>query len=323
MKSMISRFIKPILGIFVIVFAVSCEDGNEIFDQIQAEVKRGAVLRTVELISNELPIGDASARFAVTIEEQDQEGGDLLQQVDVFIGFRDNVVPMGGTDKDFTPTLFTTVPASEFSAGPFGLPRYTFEASLAEMLAHTGVTEADLFGGDQFEIRFEVVLTDGSRYTNTDNSGTITGSFFSSPFLYTPTVICPVPDDFFTGTYDIIQQSGSAPFGIGDGFSQNGVVVSANGTNRQIPFQYDPGGFDVAYTFSIDLVCGEFQMISGSINAGGLGCGDGSIGQTGVAPVVMYDPNGSDAEFTVTIEDFNPDGGCGGTYEAVLLFRKQ
>jgi len=321
MRKFLSRYIGKSIAIFLIVFT-ACEDGEEIFDQIRDAEQRGAILRTVDLVSNELPIGDPEGNFTVDLEIQDQQNGSLVSSVEVFVGFLDNTDEVGpGTD--VPEALVTTVNSSEFTTGEFGLPRFTYSITLPELLSFVGRAESDITGGDQFPIRFELVLSDGRRFSNDDNSGTITGSYFSSPFLYTPTVICPVPEDFFTGTYEIIQQSGSAPFGIGDGFSQV-VEITANGTNRQIPFLYDPGGFGSAYTMSIDLVCGNFSAITGTIDSGSLGCDGSSIGQTGsTTAITTYDVDAGDAEFLVTIEDFNPDGGCGGVYEAVLLFRKQ
>lgn len=318
MKKLSRTFLKSTLAGALLVFA-ACSDGEEVFDEIQGNVERGAVLRTVSLNSNELPIGDASGNFSVDLEVQDQENGTLVENVEVYVGFRDNTANVGpGTD--VAEALITTISNSTFVIGEFGLPRFSYSITLPELLTFVGRSESDITGGDQFTVRFELVLNDGRRYSFADNSGTLTGSFFSSPFLYTPLVICPVPEDYLTGDYSITQTSGSAPFGIGDGFTQSPVTASAVGTNRQIPFQYDPGGFDVAYTFSLDLVCGEIQGFSGSINAGGLGCGSGSIGQTGVG-VIPYDL-ADDSSFTIVFEDFNPDGGCGGTYEASIILTK-
>jgi len=301
------------------LLATSCDDGDAVVDQITAETTRGAILRTVDLISNELPIGDDTGNFSVELEIQDSEDGNLVDEVEVYVGFRDNTEDVGpGTDVD--GTIFETIPSSEFTTGPFGLPRFTYTVPLTEMLTFVGRTEADITGGDQFTVRFELVLTDGRRFSFDDNTNTITGSFFSSPFLYTPLVICPVPEDYFTGEYSITQNSGSGPFGIGDGFTQPSVMVTANGTARTIEFSYDPGGFDSGYAFTFDLVCGEIQNFSGAILSGSLGCDGSSIGQTAVGNI-PYDLD-DDSEFTILIEDFNPDGGCGGTYEASLTFTK-
>jgi hypothetical protein len=184
-----------------------------------------------------------------------------------------------------------------------------------------GLSGDAFFGGDQFTIRFEAVLLDGRRFSFADNTGTLTGSFFSSPFLYTANIVCFVPDGYFEGDYSITQTSGSGPFGIEDAFSQSSVTVEATSmTSRTIAFTYDPGNFNSAYEFTFDLICGEIQNFTGSITSGSLGCDGTSIGQTAIANVA-YDVN-DDSEFTIVIEDFNPSGGCGGSYEASLTFTK-
>ena len=291
---------------------MGCSEGDTVFDEIVDNEKRGAVLRTVDLLNNEIAfnledgtIADDTF-FGVILEEQDQESGDLFDFMEVYIGYRDNT----GGENTVPEALAETIPAEDFSIGEFGLPRYEYRISGAELLAFTGLDGSDLEGGDQFSIRFEVVLKDGNRYSFEDNTGTLTGSFYRSPFLYTPSVVCAVDASFFTGDYSITQLSGDSPFGIGDGFTQPTVTVSAVGdTAREIPFTYDPGGFNVAYTFRFDLVCGEILNFAGTINSGSLGCGDGSIGQTGTINT-PYDQSAGDASFTFTFNDFDPSGGC-------------
>lgn len=249
---------------------IGCEDGNEIFDQIQSNVVRGAVLRTVSYpdSAQEIPIGNSDYMFEVTIEEQDQQGGDLLASVDVFVGFRDNTVEPGAEDLDKAEVLFGNIPASSFSAGEFGLPRASFSASLSELLAAVGLQEADIFqtGGDQFTIRFELVLTDGRRYSNNDNSGTITGSFFSSPFLYVPVVVCPpqaptpgtwmieMQDSYGDGwngaSLDITIDGETTSFLIADGSSASETLEVADGAGA-IGITFNSGDWDSEITFQV------------------------------------------------------------------------
>src|SRR6056297_1491775 len=89
------------------LLATSCDDGDAVVDQVTAETERGAILRTVNLISNELPIGDDTGNFSVELEIQDSEDGELVDEVEVYVGFRDNTEDIGpGTDVD--ETLYTT-----------------------------------------------------------------------------------------------------------------------------------------------------------------------------------------------------------------------
>jgi hypothetical protein len=322
MKNYIKHISKLLAAIALL--ATSCDEGDAVVDQVTAETERGAILRTVSIEENEIIFDLDNSEliaggFSTILEVQDSENGGLLSEIEVYAGFRDNT--SGGADSK-EEVLIASIPASEGVVGEFGFPRFTYSADYLELQNALDLPGDAFFGGDQFTVRFELVLTDGRRFSFDDNTGTITGSFFSSPFLYTANVVCFVPDGYFEGEYSITQNSGSGPFDIFDGFSQPSVTVEANSmTGRSIGFTYDPGGFDSAYTFTFDLVCGEIQNFSGTINSGSLGCDGSSIGQTAVANV-EYDVE-DDSEFTILIEDFNPDGGCSGeTYEASLTFTK-
>lgn len=184
-------YIKLLVCSLMVISFTACEDGEEVFDEIQANVERGAVLRTVNVISDEIPIGNADSNFAVDLEIQDQENGALVQSVEVWVGFRDNSVEDGATDFSADEVLAETLDASTFTIGEFGLPRFSYSITLPELVAALPISDSNVDGSDQFTIRFELVLVDGRRFSFADNSGTLTGSFFSSPFLYTATVVCP------------------------------------------------------------------------------------------------------------------------------------
>jgi hypothetical protein len=264
------------------------------------------------LTSNELPIGISDAGFAGEFEVQTEDSGSLADFVEVYVGFRDNTIEDGGADLSVDESLYETVDSSTFTIGEFGLPRFNYELSLADMLAFTGVNEADLFGGDQFTIRYELVLTDGRRYSFDDNTGTLTGSFFSSPYLYTPTVVCPVGEDQFVGSY-LLETITPGIFGVGalvDGPVE--LVIGETSTQRVFSAVYylDIGQGPRDFTF--DFVCGN--VIPGADQSGGLACtgGDGlAIGppQDGVDPGT-YDP-ADDSVVTVVITD-NVRSDCGG-----------
>ena len=205
----------------------ACSDGEEVFDEIRANEERGAVLRTFQTISsqvlfdsntNELVAGE---EFAVVIQEQDQQNGDLLSSVEVYVGFQDETD--GATDNDKAEVLLETLPASAFAKDEFGLPRTEYRVSSFTMRDPLGLADADIFGGDNFTIRFELILTDGRRFTNTNNSGTITGSFFASPFLYDVVVAC-APSMPTAGTWTV-----STTDTFGDGWNGGSLQVVLDG----------------------------------------------------------------------------------------------
>jgi len=315
MKRSINHIFKIALLSCALVFT-ACEESDNVFDQIVEAEQRGAVLRTVNLISNDLPIGDASGNFSVELEVQDQENGALVSSVEVFIGFNDNTENIGpGTN--VAEALFGSVSSSMFTIGEFGLPRFTYSVTLPEMLSFVGRSDMDITGGDQFTVRFELVLSDGRRFSAADNSGTLTGSFFSSPFLYTPTVICPLGADFF-GTYDL-SLANPGVFG-GGVFTEGNVEVSSVGTTiREIATVNYPqfGGFN--RTFQFDLICDAVVVLPEQ---------DQSLECTAGVPLIynpstnttMYDANDDSSLTIIFLED--TEGTCGGPVEVTFTLTK-
>ena len=168
MRRFINNYVGKSLIALLVVFA-ACEEGDEIFDQIRDAEQRGAILRTINVTSDEVPIGASESYFGVEVEYQDQQDGDLLSALEVYVGFTDNTIEPGGTDKSKAEALAATIAASEFSIGEFGLPRTSYEITLPEMLSALALPDADVDGGDVFGIRFEIVMTDCRRFSNDDN----------------------------------------------------------------------------------------------------------------------------------------------------------
>ena len=195
--------ISVLISCLALVFIQSC-DSDEQIDTLIDSVERGAILRTVEFISNELPVGVNTAEFSVLLEEQDQENGALLQSVDVFLTFTDGSEETGNTDNGIVgqEIAVRTIMPDAFTTGPNGLPRTTLTIPLTEMLSLVNLTSDDIFGGDSFTTRLVLNLTDGRSFTNTDVNGNIaSGSFFQSPFVYTTPVVCPIDETEFVGDY--------------------------------------------------------------------------------------------------------------------------
>lgn len=211
MKNINFKYGLLLVGMVGLLFT-ACEESDKIVDDIVASEARGAVLRTVNLISDEIPIGQGDANFAVELEIQDQENGNLVQSVEVWVSFTDTTVEEDETDFSTDEMLAETLDASTFATGEFGLPRFSYSLTLSEMLAIVPISDSVINGSDEFNIRFELVLTDGRRFSVDDNNGNITGSFFNSPFLYTATVTCP-PKAPTSGVWTVEMQDS-----LGDGW---------------------------------------------------------------------------------------------------------
>jgi hypothetical protein len=221
MKRYSNKLIMTALAGSALLFT-ACQEGDNPIDFINENETRGAVLRTIEVFSPELPIGDPDGFFGLEAEMQTQEDGNNVDFVEVYVAFNDNT---GGTDTK-EETLHETIDPSQFFIGEFGYPRFRSEVTLGAMQATLGLNDSQVRGGDQFRIRYEIVLDDGRRYSFADNTGTLTGSFFSSPFLYTADIVCP-PIGPLPGVYTIEMQDS---FGDGwqtdDGNGGSGLTLT-------------------------------------------------------------------------------------------------
>ena len=307
----------------------SCDDDEEnVTVVVQDTVETGAVLRTIQLISNELPIG-LDAGFAVELEMQDEFGGDLLQSVDVFATFADNSEDDGDTTgANFNEFAITTINADQFMDGPFGLPRYTLEVPADVLNAGAGVTGDQLFGGDTFTIRLALNLTDGRVFSANNAGGIITAGFFNSPFQYTATVTCPVDAAFAIGDYALVVTTGVFPdFGATQDFTEGVYSMTAGegATARvlnDVPFLPEFGDFVGPINFN--LVCGS-TILPNQALGGGVGCGGAVQGDSLGTDFGMYDPSD---DTVITLGFIITAGDSGSTcpsapYSSVLTLTKQ
>lgn len=201
----------------------SCDDGDAVVDEVFANTTSGIVLRTVNVESDELPIGQSDSYFAVEVEMQDEEDGALVETLDVFVSFKDNTVEEGETDFSASEVQVATISSSEFTIGEYGFPRTSFSITLPEMLSALSLSESNVDGGDTFSIRFAANLVDGRTFSNGQNTDTSTGSFFASPFQYNATVVCP-PTPPTPGEWTIDMQDS-----YGDGWNGASVLITIDG----------------------------------------------------------------------------------------------
>ena len=236
---------------------VACSQEDKIIDEVFETVDRGLVLRTVNTISSSYNIFDTSSEWGVTLEVQDEESGGLLSEVRVFVAFVDNST--AGSDLSTAEVAAASLPASAFTTGPFGFPRADLTVSFAEALAATSIDFADIEGGDQFNYRLEAVLTDGRVFTNNAAGTVLGGSFFSSPFAYVSTVVCP-PTVPTSGTWTINFQDS-----FGDGWNDAALLVTIDGEATSYTLDAGSAGsatFEVptgAQEISIVFVSGAFD----------------------------------------------------------------
>ncbi len=164
--------------------AISCESDDKVVEGVLAGNTSGAILRTLDS-DGSFDMFRIENTFMVTLEEQDEDQGELIDRVLVTIDFVDNNDDMATGDDGVEGVEFATIPASAFSIGERGLPTTDFSFTMEEALTAMGIPLTEVLPGDRITINLELFFTDGRSFNAGDAATTVTGgSFFSSPFMY-------------------------------------------------------------------------------------------------------------------------------------------
>jgi len=200
---------------------------NTIYD-VYDNISYGAVLRTLDDgAQRTFKISDLNAEFVVNFEEQDEKYGDLLDKVNVYLTFKDNTIATGGQDHSGAKTLFSSIAANQFTQSSNGLPETTLSIKLGDALNAFNLVAGQYDGGDTFVVDLELILTDGRKFSAGDVSGTLLQSYFTSPFQYIATIVCPpVGGDYIVKMHDSYGDGWQTD----DGNGGSGIKVKADGT---------------------------------------------------------------------------------------------
>jgi hypothetical protein len=230
--------IKIYVAIALIFSFFSCTENDNVIDQVLEGTEAGAVLRTIEVLSNTLNSSIPSTEFSVEVEAQDEKNGDLLESVDVFVSIRD-LTPDNGTTTG--EAFVKKIDASAFSKGPVGLPRAIISSTFGEAEAALGLDATQHSPGDLFVFELRLNLTDGRVFGAKDAAGIITGGYWSSPYKYNALLLCsPKP-----GTYRVeMHDSFGDGWQTNGGNGGNGIQVSIDGQITEIgmcsPYESSP-----------------------------------------------------------------------------------
>jgi len=213
MKKQLNKIVLLLLSVVVLS---SCESDDKAIDQVFDGVQYGAVLRKIEIVSASYNLTDLNSAFTITVEEQDEEYGALLSEVDVYVSRSGN------------EAMAFSVPASAFTIGDKGLPVTTISVTLGQALTALGLgSNYDV--GDVYGIRLSLKLTDGREFSAASASGSLQGSYFASPFYYTAPILCtPKPGDYVVDMQD----------SYGDGWQGDGIKVTFDGGPRDAEVVY-------------------------------------------------------------------------------------
>jgi len=228
---------KILFSLFIVASITSCgEEEGTIYDVLDYET--GAVLRTLSVDNALYNSSEPTSAFVVTVEEQDEQDGALLESVDIYVSLRDLT---GGTSVA-VDKFVKTIPASEFTTSDVGLPMATLSATYAEAFGALGLPADGVEPGDLFEMELRLNLTDGRTFGKNSAGGIITGGFFASPFVYNALITCsPQPGDYTVDMQD----------SYGDGWQTNtgsggdGIAVDIDGTIVKVAMCSPYGGSNV------------------------------------------------------------------------------
>jgi len=270
------QFSKIAILLLSVIMFTGCESDDKTIDQVFDGISYGAVLRTLDVPGKSFNLSDLNSAFSVVVEEQDEEYGDLLSEVDVYVS------------KDGNEVLVTTVPASAFTVGEKGLPVTTISITLGETLTALGL-ENNYGVGDVYVIRLSLKLTDGREFSSDTSSGSLQGSYFSSPFTYTCAILCtPKPGDYVIDMQD----------SYGDGWQGDGIKVTFDGGPRAGEIVY----IDMLSSYSGGPSCCTWTDSTETLNVP-----DGTEGFT-------WEYTGDSYPGEVTFQIYAPDGSLLGAF---------
>lgn len=192
---------KKMYFVFVLILLFSCSEDDKTIDIVTENIERGAVLRNIDKISKDFVHTDFESAFQIVLEEQDSEDGGLLDFVRLYVSYEDRNMDNG--NQSAIEQSVRDIPRSDFDIGPVNLPRTTLTFAYQEAIEVLDLEQALILPGDQFKLRLDLHLTDGRTFSNDSGSATIFTDicFFRSPYRYEITVVEPLVQQTFTGSY--------------------------------------------------------------------------------------------------------------------------
>ena len=231
---------KLFIYLSLITLVVSCSKefssdeygGYEMMtDYMLKEYEQGAALRQISKTGEFQAATPGTSVINWTLEPHDTEMGGLTQNVEMFLSFNSGA-----------EILYKTFNRSDMYDGPVGLPRFDTSLSLNEALGALGV--GSFRGNDVVNVRFILNLTDGRSYSRTNVTGSMTGSYFTSPFLYPVVIGCRFDANNTGAVPGVYTISGQDSFG--DGWNGATLEWTIDGVKTSWTVEGDSG--EVSFT---------------------------------------------------------------------------
>ena len=219
--------ISILLGLLLIV--TSCSEPDNLINDVLDNYTNGAVIRTIASSGEYNFYAPAASIFTATIEEHDTENGALMQNIEIYVSLNSGA-----------ESLYQTLQPSQFTTGPTGLPRTDISVSLGDAMTTLGLSSSQYTGGDAVNISLKLNLTDGRSFGADQATGSMTGSYFKSPYKYAKIIKC-IPLSAVPGIYTFNMADS-----YGDGWQGGGILVTVDGvvTKYGVPDNGDATGLE-------------------------------------------------------------------------------
>ncbi len=269
MKRILKYIVMPCL---LLAGVTSCEDEDKNRMTPFSELTKGAYFRTVDNggVINRTDI--AGSTYSVTGElvfETGTASADV-SNVQMWVQFVDRTTdgdPDTPDDDSVAAVLFETADISSFSTNANGFPEYSFSVGISDALAALGLDVASVDGGDQFLFKIAITMSDGTVYDTNNTGDSVKGElFFSSPMVYTGSVVCILPSppvgdwvidmqdsygDGWNGAAVRVTLDGvPTDYGMADGAATSHTITVPPGAST-LTWEYVSGAWDSEVTFQI------------------------------------------------------------------------
>jgi len=233
---------KLFIYLSLITLVVSCSKefssdeygGYEMMtDYMLKEYTQGAALRGVSVTGEFQAATPNTSVVNWVLEPHDNQMGGLTESVEMFISFNSG-----------SELLLRSWNRSDMYDGPVGLPRFDTSLTLNEALSALGQTT--FRGNDVVNVRFVLNLTDGRSISRSAVTGSMTGSYFRSPFLYPLIIGCRFDANnsgSVAGIYTINAQDS-----YGDGWNGATLEITVDGVLSVFTFT---DGYDYSEKFTV------------------------------------------------------------------------
>ena len=188
-------------------------------DYMLKEYQVGAALRTITESGSYRFFDPGNSLWSATLETHDHESGGLTESVEWYVS-------NGGNNE----VLARTVSRSEMYDGPVGLPRMDISMSLVEAGGLVGGYQ----GGNTIIHRMVLKLTDGRTFSTESVSGSLTQSYFKSPFQYRKTITCFMDAGIVAAVPGLYTVNMTDSWG--DGWNGAAVVMTLDGVDYSTSF---------------------------------------------------------------------------------------